>query len=141
MYFQNKEGAAFGRFLEILTTPHTGTYFGVCYPNFTETTQKTILNSLNTPLLIFRDRPPEVQVSDLAVFQAILQEAKMGIKIKNLFLKSQLKKVRLLPKHCSFSFKRVFTSFWTEKKYHASCGTLSQSNKGFWQKSARFGSF
>ena len=96
--------------------PHTGTYVGVLYQNFTKTTQKTILNTGIIPLLIFRDRAPEVQVSDLAVFQAILQEAKMGIKIKNLFLKSQLKKVHLLFKRCSFSFRRTFASFWTEKK-------------------------
>ena len=40
----------------------------------------------------------------------------MGIKIKNWFLKFQLKKIHLLLKHCSFSFRKAFASFWTEKK-------------------------
>ena len=40
----------------------------------------------------------------------------MVIKIKNWFLKFQLKIVHLLLKHYSFSFRRAFASFWTEKK-------------------------
>ena len=40
----------------------------------------------------------------------------MGIKIKNWFLKFQLKKLHLLFKHCSFSFRKAFSSFWAENK-------------------------
>ena len=96
--------------------PDIGTYFEVFQPKFHKNNTKNDFN------------PPEHHTFDFSRstsrktgfrFSRILgyfAKAKMGIKIKNWFLKFQLKKVHLLFKRCSFSFRKDFVSFWAEKK-------------------------
>ena len=81
-------------FWQILPPPRrTGTYFGQIPRKQHKKNDFTGKHRyLHHPIFIFRDWPVEVQVSDLAVFLAISQEVKMGIKIKNLFWNSNWKK-------------------------------------------------
>ena len=61
----------------------------------------------------------------------------MGIKIKNWFLKFQLKKYIFYSNTILFRSEGLLLCFGPRKKFHASCGTLSQSNKAFLAKNCQ----